>query len=793
MTLLLLLFAAGIITSAYLPVLPSLVYLAVSTPFVLILPSLFVKKLPLLALPLGFCIGVFYGILAGHYHIANQLASDLVGQELIVEGQVIDLPESDKRRQLFSFDVEKAYSANSAAENYVHFPAKINVSSYGPLRVKTGENWRLRVKLKRPRGFVNPGGYDYQVSLLRRGVGAVGYVVANSENELLREQPSSSIDVLRYDLQQWLLQKNNSPEKGILVALLVGDTSGVDKQHWGEMLKTGTNHLIAISGLHLGFFAIVGFFLGNVIGRFLQLFWRTCPSMYVGYGVAIFFTVFYSIIAGLNIPTLRTLIMLAVVQWVLIWRRSFRGRDTLLVALVLVLLYDPLASFDIGFWLSFGAVAMLMFCFSGRLSRQVISSPLTAARNHLSVFIKSQWVMFVGLLIPLALLIHSTTLLAPLANFIAIPLVTFFVVPFLILAAIFYCTPGRVANVLEDFFLQGAEHGLAWLHWWLDYLVRVSDDKLTPLVAINPWALVIAVLGVALLLLPRGLGNRWLGAAALCVGLLTPLAPAPALQMLVFDVGQGTAVLLRTPHHQLLYDTGPRYTENFDAGSALVAPYLQSRGINHLDAIVISHNDSDHSGGLAGVLAAISTDALLLGEPTKYEPAPQLFPVSQPVNKNCHEAKPWRWDGVSFRFITWPVLTSAKANNHSCVLLVEYQGHSILLAGDIEKDVERSLLSQQSLQQVDIVLAPHHGSRSSSTRAFVEQLAPGIVIYSAGYRSQHGHPHKDVKARYAAVNSQPFNTAFSGALEFNWNNGEMDPVKQYRQIERRYWFDGEQQ
>lgn len=784
MTILLLLFALGIGASSHLPSLPPLFFCLSFLPLLLLL-----KQFPVLKAPLALALGLTYGIASGHYYLANQLAEEWVGRELIVEGRVSDLPREDARRQLFTLVPERIYSADQEARALHDFPRSINLSSYGTLRVKTGEQWRLRAKLKRPRGFVNPGGYDYQAALLRRGTGALGYIVESRDNRILQPQPEFSLAVLRYDLQQWLMQKSQSPEKGILIALLVGDTSAVDRQHWSEMQKTGTNHLIAISGLHLGFFAILGFFVGNLLGRFVQLFWRTCPAVYAGYFLAIAFTLFYSIIAGLNIPTLRTLIMLAVVQWVLFWRRSFRARDTLLLALVLVLLYDPLAAFDIGFWLSFSAVAMLMFCFSGRIKPAANPSLAIFLWLQLKIFLQSQWVMFVGLLIPLAVLVHSVSLLAPLANLIAIPLVTFFVVPCLILAAVFYCGGGELG---EAIFLRAAEWGLAWLHSWLGYLLELSPHALTPLVNLNTRAIIIALIGGLLILLPRGLGNRYLGMAAMVFALLIPRQHLPALQMLVFDVGQGTAVFLRTPNHQLLYDTGPIYSENLDAGSALIVPYLHSQGLAELDRLVVSHKDKDHAGGLAGVLAAIRVDHLLLGQRETYRPTDQS-PASAVRVESCHEAAPWQWDQVSFRFIHWPLLASAKANNHSCVLLVEYQGHRILLPGDIEKDVERQLLAQDSLPSVDILLAPHHGSHSSSTPAFVARTAPRTVIYSAGYRNQHGHPHRDIVARYNGIGALAFNTAYTGALEFRWDQGELREQLAYRQFARRYWFGDEKE
>ena len=774
MTLRLLSFSIGIMLVGYLPTLPSLISISIFISLFCVTIFILRKNRTVLFMLLGLSAGILFGIFSGHQLLDQQLPENLTAQDVVVEGIVVDLPQENSRRQLFTLKVTQAHLPHESLP-FKHFPNKINLSSYGDLRVKSGELWRLTVKLKRPRGFVNPGGFDYQVSLLRHSIGATGYI-REGDNRMLRHQPPFSIDVLRYKLQQWLIETSQSPQKSILVALLVGDTSLVDKNQWNEMVKTGTNHLIAISGLHLGFFAIVGFFIGNLMGRCLQVFWHKCPSMVSGYICSMLFTIFYSLIAGFNIPTIRTLIMLAVVQLALLWRRSFRMRDTLLIALVLVLLYDPLAAYDMGFWLSFGAVAMLIFCFSGRLRpTNEFGRPHI---KHISVFIKSQWVMFIGLLIPLALLVHTSSLLAPLANFVAIPVITFFVVPCLILSAL-----GRfMLNSLwgiDNFLLHSAESGLTLVHEWLNYLLVVGDGKFNPLVNINVAAVVLAVPAVLLILLPRGLGSKWIGCAGLLFALLIPLKKLPDLQLLVFDVGQGTAVLVRTSHHQLLYDTGPLYTENFDAGSGIIVPYLHSQGLQHLDTLVVSHNDQDHSGGLQGVLATTQVKQLLLGEPGKFEKS---------LAKNCHEQLPWEWNGVRFSFITWPPISAAKANNHSCVLLVEYKEQKILLAGDIEKEVEHQLLAQQSLSTVDILLAPHHGSRTSSTFGFVEQVKPRYVIYSAGFRNQHGHPHKDIQARYENIGSTPLNTASSGALEFMWEEGVMS-LQQYRLSEQRYWFE----
>lgn len=775
-------FSIGVISVSFLPKLPSLllalsaILLSTTLWFVAnkITQRVFIRYASITLV--GFFSGAGYGIYSGHNLIGQQLPENMSGDQFWITGIILGLPETDERRQLFEVGVITASSQPDGAA-LAQFPSeKILVSSYGPLRVKSGETWELQVKLKPSRGFVNPGGFDYQASLLRRGIGATGYVRESTGNRLIKPQPQASLLVLRYQLQQWLIAHSHSTEKAILIALLVGDTSLISKDQWSEFTKTGTNHLIAISGLHLGFFAIVGFFLGELLGRCIQLLWHKCPAAVPGHLFAMAFTLFYSLVAGMNIPTLRTLIMLGVIHLVCLSRRSILISNVFFLALVCVLIYDPLAAFDMGFWLSFGAVGVLLFCFSGRLNPSS-SQPHLVTRT-LKEFVKSQWLMFIGLLVPLILLVNSLSLLAPIANVIAIPLITFFVVPCLIIAAIFY----QVFGQADTLFLLGAEWGTELFRHWLQYLVQLELDQLNPSMTLNKHAVALAMVGVGLLLLPKGLRKPALGIAAICLALAIPLESGTPLQLLVFDVGQGTAVLVRTQQHQLLYDTGPAFTDNFDAGSGILTPYLRSQGIGKLDALIVSHNDADHSGGMEAVLKNFDIERLMLGEPEKHPVSP-----NQPIAENCHGVGDWLWDDVKFHFLEWDALQDTKSNNRSCVLLIEYQAQKILLPGDIEKPVERQLLAQKVLTPVTILLAPHHGSHSSSTPGFIAETYPQYVIYSTGYHNQHGHPHQDVRERYQHVNARELNTAQSGALEFKWSLGHWT-IAEYRDLQKRYWF-----
>ncbi len=775
-------FAVGVLSASFLSYLPPLVLFFPSAFLVVTLCLLLAKHSQnaivkfISTIATGLILGASYGIYTGDKLVQQQLPEGMAGEQLWIKGAVVGLPELDDRRQLFELQVIAA-SQHPDGNVPLNFPPrKVLVSSYGQLRVKPGEIWQLQVKLKPPRGFVNPGGFDYQASLLRRGIGATGYVRDALDNRQIESQTHNNLHVLRYQLQQWLLNQSHSSEKAILIALLVGDTSLITKDQWSELTKTGTNHLIAISGLHLGFFAIAGFFIGEFIGRFIQMAWHRCPASVPGHLLAMAFTLFYSLIAGMNIPTLRTLIMLGIVHLVCLSRRSFRISNVFFLALVCVLIYDPLAAFDMGFWLSFGAVGVLLFCFAGRLNPGGHQAGFIA--RACKEFLKSQWLMFIGLLVPLILLVNTLSLLAPAANLLAIPLITFFVVPCLIIAAIFQ----QAFGYGDTIFLSAAEWGAELFRHWLQYLLQANLEQLNPAVTLNSYAIPLALAGVSLLLLPKGLRKSSLGIGAICLALAIPTEPSNPLQLLVFDVGQGTAVLIRTRHHQLLYDTGPAYTDNFDAGSGILTPYLRSQGLRKLDALIVSHNDADHSGGMEAILKNFNIDHLWLGEPEKHKSE-----ANQPTSENCHGVPDWQWDDVSFHFMEWEPLPNAKSNNRSCVLLVEYQTQKILLTGDIEKPVEQQLLAQKVLSPIDILLAPHHGSHSSSTAGFVAETYPHYVIYSAGYRNQHGHPHKDVRERYQHVNARELNTAMSGALEFNWRNHQWELVE-YRHEQKRYWF-----
>ncbi|PUA29723.1 MAG: DNA internalization-related competence protein ComEC/Rec2 [Cellvibrio sp. 79] len=797
MPIYLLLFSISVIAIGFLPHLPSLQWLW-GLPFLVLLSIRFTRQYWVIAVLSGLGLGIY----SGHQLTAMQLDESLVGKNLRIIGVISNLPDTNGKRLRFNVKVHEVLNREGTSLDLKEFPAKLQLgwySSYNktattPLpELIVGQAWQLEVRLKRPRGFANPAGFDYQAWLLRQGIGATGYVVNSENNLLLDDYPIAPgwhewIDRQRQLLQQWILLRSDSTERGILIALLIGDSTYVEKEQWNRMQQTGTSHLIAISGLHIGFLALFGFYLGLGIGKCIQLFWHACPALVIAWLMAIFCASFYSALAGFNIPTVRTLIMLAVFYVVCLWRRSVRIGDIFCCALALVVIIDPLAAYDMGFWLSFGAVALLLFYFSGRWVTKTDEAHWRgfSLRDMASGFLRSQWVMFIGLLIPLSILVSSVSLVAPIANAIAIPLITFFVVPLLLISAALENTFSSISN----FLLSAAGVAMEWLKIILQTILDIAGEWASPIIAFDLRICFLISLSCLVLLLPKGLLHRAIGWCGLALGVFlayfVPAVNVPGLKITVMDVGQGTAVVVQVKDKTLVYDTGPKYTDSFDAGGAILAPYLFSHAISAIDVLVVSHNDMDHAGGLNSFLDKVNAREIMLGDLENLN----FFRPGFAAVRNCHDQPSWKWHEVSFEFLPVSISRNTTDNNKSCVLLVSYRDQTILFPGDIETRVEHQLLGDNKIpENITLLLAAHHGSRTSSSPRFVRHTQPQFVVYSAGYRSQHGHPHPQVRKRFSASNSREFNTAESGALIFEWFDSAPMKISEYRKASPKYWFD----
>lgn len=707
----------GLLCLRFLPALPASACLLLAVAGVgLLLSRLY---------PLGwFLLGVAWAAGSAQVALDDRLPVELDGQTLWLQGQVVGLPEQGGG--VVRFYLERAESRRA------RLPQRLRLSWYGAPALAAGEVWRLAVNLKRPRGLVNPHAFDYEAWLTARRIGATGTVKAG-ERLSMAGGPASWRDSLR----SRLLAVEARGRQGALAALVLGDGSGLDDADWQILQATGTVHLLVISGQHV--MLLGGLLYALVLGLFRLGWWpRQWPWLPCACSLAMLGALAYGLLAGFEVPVQRACAMLAVV---LLWRWRFRHLgiwSPLLVALTLVLLWEPLASLQPGFWLSFAAVALLAWCFSGRLG----------VPGGWRVLVRAQWAMALGLLPLLLALGLPVSLGGPLANLVAVPWVSIGVVPLALLGTLLLPLPWIGSSLL---WLAGAQLELLFaLLAWLAELTPVWQFAAAPW-----WAVVLGLAGVLLVLSPRGLPLRLCGALMLLPLLCPPLPRLPAglAEVHQLDVGQGLAVLVRTRSHALLYDAGPA-SRGFDSGDKVVLPVLRGLGVRGLDLLLLSHADQDHAGGAAALLAGLPVRRLLSGEA-------QALRLSRPAEE-CRDGERWQWDGVHFS--TWRWEGADNPNDGSCLLLIEARGERLLLTGDIGVAGERQLqLSGRDLR-ADWLLAPHHGSRSSSSAAFVAAVAPRAVLLSRAWHNPFGHPHAAVLARYRQAGARIYDSARHGAL-----------------------------
>ncbi|MDR0247642.1 MAG: DNA internalization-related competence protein ComEC/Rec2 [Burkholderiales bacterium] len=740
--------------------------------------------------------GYDYAALRAQYRLADALPSEWEGRDIVVRGVIDDLPDTNARGTRFSFAVEDVLTPDAQVPSRIAltwYARSLDGKEEARPELRAGERWQLKVRLKRPRASINPGGFDVEAWFLQNNIRATGYVRpdvgnnvdnnANTEPVNLRlsafaGRPFDYIqrmrESIRADIRQTLRDK---PYTGVVTALVIGEQRAVPEPQWEVFRKTGIIHLVSISGLHVTVFSS---FLGGLL---FQLFRRMprltsrCPAIKLAVLAGFFASAFYVALAGAGIPAQRTLIMLAVVTVALWTQRTSQPLHTWLWSLFAVVLWDPWAPLTAGFWLSFGAVGWLLYAASGRLSDNNANAHWRKRwQRNLALGFRTQCVVTLGLT-PLMLAIFQQFSLVSLpANFWAIPWITLLVVPAALLGAV----PGLSwLWVPAHFLLEVLMIGMTWLS---QLPIAVWQQHGAPV-----WSIAVAVIGILWMLMPRGVPGRALGALwCLPMFLIVPLPPrVGTFEVSVLDVGQGLSVFVRTNKHTLLYDTGPSYRDDASAGDRIVAPFLQFNAINAIDALVVSHNDNDHNGGTPAVLAALPARRHYTSSPTE----PGDDDIHSPALIACIDGLEWAWDGIRFRFLSPPLeATSLRdGNDRSCVLKIESPHGSLLLTGDIGKRSEKALAQRHadSLSS-DILVAPHHGSRHSSSPLFVAAVAPSHVVYSVGYRNRFDFPRPDTVARYETVNATQWRTDRSGAIRFIVGDKKII-AEAYRQTHPRYW------
>ncbi|MEJ5270033.1 MAG: DNA internalization-related competence protein ComEC/Rec2 [Hydrogenophilus sp.] len=652
-----------------------------------------------------------------------------------------------------------------------------------------GSRYRATVRLRPIRANVQPGAFDSEWWAFRHHLHAWGTLISATP---LEDDPGwvDAFARLRIHLAERLEQL--TPRHGAwLRALALGDRSSFDDTTWQLVQRTGTAHLVAISGMHV---TLVAWLLGGIVQRLWQrahraTLWLAAPR--VGWLVAIAVAWGYTLLAGLGIPAVRAALMLTIAGFAMLHARRIPATSILATALVAVLIWDPWAVGDAGFWLSFVAVALLILL--GRTETDLPDTEEIHTRaDSLGQRLRAATRSFVTLQLTLTLALAPLTVLffgqaalvGAVANFFAIPLIAYAATP---LALLLLIVPSPFLGQLFDGLIERTLDLLIWAS-------HLPAAVLTaPEIPAGLWWVAASILLLALFL-PRGIAPRLLALPALLL-LFSPAPQRPetgAAQITVLDVGQGQAILITTAHHALLYDTGPAWNR-WDSGRTLVRPFLQRSGITRLDAVVLSHFDRDHTGGFAAVAQTLPIAAVWYGAPPDQPPPDEIAPLLERLAaRPCLRGTEWEWDGVQFAFL-WPTDTPRQKalsdNGASCVLRVTSRaGTRFLVSGDLGAREEEQLLAMEPQLASDVVVAGHHGSHTSSSPSWVTALNPRYALVSVGAFNRFGHPRCDVLERWRTHGATILRTDRDGALTLTLPaSGNAIPVRTARSENARYW------
>lgn len=748
----------------------------------------------------GLAIGFAWAGLFAQNYLAQELPKEWEGRDITLVGTIDSLPNYFQQGVRFNFAVERV---TGGAEEVPEIPRRLALSWYSAFRmnelqavgkVQPGERWQLTVRLRKPHGNANPNGFDYEVWLLEQNLRATGYVRPDTSSPIKNERLDEFVPGFGNAVQRnraWLRDRIYAalPDKeyaGVIVALVIGDQKAIAQSDWNVFNRTGVGHLISISGLHITM-------ISGLFGALAFALWRRSfftraslplmlPAQKAAALAGVAMALVYVLLAGFAVPAQRTLYMLIVVAVALWTGRLTSVSHVLCLALGIVALIDPWAVLWPGFWLSFGAVAVILYASGGRTGGFEGTAQSSPSRwlEALRMAAHTQYVVTLGLVPLTMLLFGQISLVSPVANAVAIPLVSFLVTPMAL--------AGSMAPApLSDWLLGCAHFLIEWLAGVLQWLSGFPAAVWSaPLPAW--WMFLAALIGTLWLLAPSGWAMRWLGSLCL-LPLFFNAASRPQegeMWVTAFDVGQGTALLVETPHRRLLYDTGPAYSVEADGGNRVILPYLRARGIGSIDAMIVSHSDIDHAGGALTIL-----DEIKVGWVSSSLPEDHQIVERAPSHQRCAAGQTWTWDGIRFEMLhPSPVSYESakwKPNARSCTLKITNGTQSILLPGDIEAIQESELLESNAEQlRSTVLLAPHHGSGTSSTASFLDAVQPGVAIFQVGYRNRYRHPKAEVFDRYARMDIQRIRTDDSGAVELKLGR-DLD-ISEYRTAHSRYWY-----
>lgn len=704
----------------------------------------------------GCLCALVWATLYGHWQLMHRLPVDAGRQDWQVTGTVDSLIEGQQSTPVRRFSV-------LLTSTHPYPLRRIRLSEYQPTYpLATGDQVSMTVRLRPAYGLANPAGFDYEYWLLTEGIDATGYVRA------WEAPPTPSGDFSFARLRAWALAGLAAPYRdkpvvaATLAALILGDKSQLSDQHWQWLQRSGTTHLLIVSGLHIGVAVWIGWWLGRGLGALLMIFScrvRANPLV-LPVCCALLLSGTYVVLAGLSLPTQRAWMMAAVMLLGLLWYQPVSIWRRWWLAMAVVLTLQPLSFFTPGFWLSFGAVATLILLLSVRFSGR-----------GLRRFGYAQWGITVALMPLLVVFFQAVSLSAPLVNLIAIPLVSLIVcvclpMMLLLLLGVNWLTP--VLGSMVDALWYGIAF-FAHERFYVEWPVEVSVVS------------GVAALGaVVVLLQPWFVRYRSFGGVLLLPLILGTARPTPVgeYRVWVFDVGQGNAVLIQTRHHWLLYDTGMSYRSGGSAFERAVLPYLRQQGVKRLDKVVISHADNDHAGGVTALAMHMNVDAWESG-------MPDALPGDVSV---CQSQQHWQWDGVDFTYRHPPLRPDAQDNDRSCVLEISNGSCRLLLTGDASQAVEAQMILPSA--PVHWLLAGHHGSNGSTSADFLNATKPAEVLISAGFLNRYGHPHPDVLSRVKEHTARIWRTDLQGALRLQASPEQGCQTSAYRRMKKRYWTAG---
>ena len=695
-----------------------------------------------------------------------RLAGDYQNQLLELEGVIADIPEQRPGSIRFLF------RPDSIADYPHSLPDTIRLSWYrSNQKINAGERWRLLVKLKSPGGYQNPGGFDYERWLFVKRIGAIGYVKSSDLNQLLESPTFWSIDQWRSQIGQGIDQYcADCSQAGLIKALTIGYRANIHP-HQRELLQdTGTAHLLAISGLHIGMISALFFYLGRWIWQ-LGFYRIGYDRLRFSATLAFSAGLIYAGLAGFSLPTVRALIMLAVVFLALIFRSGINLINSIAIAVVVILIFDPLAVGSASFWLSISALLIIAFA-------QYLLSHQTSRWKQMLVV----QFLFSVLFIPLGIgLFGQLNPASFFANILAIPLVSLIIVPIALLASFLAGLGLSQANGL--FLVSDKLLGVL-----LDYLELLLDSGLSAHTGGGiPYVLLgLSAVGLLIITMPKGFPGKKPAVLLVVLPFIwqRPEIEFGAYQLTLLDVGMGTSAVIQTRNHSIVYDFGPGNAYGFSTAQWVLVPFLRQQGIEQPDLMIISHVDADHSGGFISYREHYDPARLISGTPDEIQ---KKFRLRSAI-RSCHLYPPWYWDGVSFEFISPPATSKLKSsNNRSCVLRVSGV-HTSLLTGDIEAEQEFRLLGTMPEKlRASVLLAPHHGSATSSTSSFLQMVSPRVSVFTIGRNNRWGFPDARVLEAYGLVNSQIYRTDRDGAITIQSSASGLK-VSRYRKERPRLWY-----